>query len=92
MAGALKSMLIAVALSPAAVLAQTDTPAGGLAAVAKSTTEPPKLRCEREESIGTRTPGPKVCRTQEEWDAISRAEQDELAKKRSSQRRTWRPE
>jgi invasion protein IalB len=77
----IKFMVISVAAVALAVPASAQTaPAasGAPAASADKAKDPNRIICERQEEIGSRLGGSKVCHTAAEWDQLRRANREQV--------------
>lgn len=75
----LKSIVIAAAAFAIAapVAAQTPPPAQAPAAAPKAK-DPNRIICERQEEIGSRLGGTKVCHTAAQWDEIRKSSREQV--------------
>ena len=73
-------MLAMVAASPAAAQITFETPATAPPTAAKSTNPNDKIICEKQEEIGSRLGGKKVCKTAAQWEEQRRQQREDVEK------------
>jgi len=73
-----KSLVIAATALAVTVPASAQTATAGQPAEAQKAKDPNRIICEREDEIGTRLGARKICRTAAEWDAMRKANRDQL--------------
>jgi hypothetical protein len=76
----LKSIVISAAALVIAAPVAAQTPSGGQepAPAASKAKDPNRIICEREEEIGSRLGGTKVCRTAAQWDELRKASRQQV--------------
>jgi hypothetical protein len=70
-------LLSSLLLISSPVVAQTAVPSTAASATAKSK-DPNRIICEKQEELGTRLGGKKVCKTAAEWDEERRLQRENL--------------
>lgn len=68
----------ATAVFAAPVAAQTAPPATGAPAATDKAKDPNRIICERQEEIGSRLGGTKVCHTAAEWAALRKDNREQV--------------
>jgi invasion protein IalB len=73
-------LMFTVAAPAAAQITFQSAPTAAPPATAASTKDPNRVICERQEEIGSRLGGKKVCKTAAEWDEERRQQRDTVEK------------
>ncbi|MCW1428277.1 hypothetical protein [Novosphingobium sp. JCM 18896] len=86
LAGLLILAAPALAAEPEVTPTASPTSASGAQPDAKPDDTADKLVCRRQVVVGSRLPGPKVCRTQAQWNSNNRDDQDAIRRAQDHRR------
>jgi hypothetical protein len=73
-----KMVIVALVVSTPAVAQTAPTDSASAATATQKLKDPNRVICEREEVIGSRLGGKKICRTAAEWEAARQQARDEI--------------